>query len=161
RTMAAPAAWMDALDAQGYAVVDNVVSAAALTAIRADYTAHLDVLCAQWQRASLLRDGFPDLPFEQRFPRVVNAIKDRIPDWVQHFNIVLPSNGIRADSPIHLSEGVFQFLANPAILDLVEPWLGSEIALHPIALVRLKLPESDVPARQQSGITARAVWHQD
>ncbi len=152
---------MSAFERDGYAVVENVVSESALAGIRADYAARLDELCAQWLRAGILRDGFTGVPFDERIRLVVNAIKDRVPDWVQHFNIILPSNGIRADSPIHLSQGVFRFLANPDILDLVEPHLGGEISLHPIALVRLKLPERDVPAEQRSGITARAVWHQD
>ncbi len=158
---AVPPAWMAALERDGYAVVENAVSQAALAGIRADYTARLDALCEAWMRQGVLRDSFHGAPFEERLQRVVNAIKHRVRNWVQHFNIILPSNGIGADSPIHLGEGVFRFLANPEILDLVEPYLGGEIALHPIALVRLKLPERDVPADQQSGITARAVWHQD
>jgi hypothetical protein len=138
-----------------------VLSRKALDDLRADYRARLDDLSSRWKAQGLIDDTAAELPLERRFKRVVEQAQGRVSNWIQFFNIALPSNGITRDSPIHLSRGVFRLLTNPRILDIAETLVGPEVSLNPIGLVRIKLPEADVPLEQQSGLTAQTVWHQD
>jgi hypothetical protein len=151
----------EGLGCDGYAVVHGILSERDLEEIRSDYAERLDELAAGWRRKGYLTSLYENLPLEQRFLRLVREVKAHVPDWIQHFNIALPSNGIEEDSPIHLTRRTFALLTNSKILDLAESLLGPELSLNPIGLVRIKLPEAEVPVEQQSGLTAQAVWHQD
>lgn len=145
----------------GFAVLENAVSTETLESIRADYELRLDALSMEWLSTGALSRSYEHLPLEQRFQAVINEVKSTVPDWIQHFNIALPSAGITEESPIHLSRAVFEFVSNPCFVDIAETIIGPEVSLNPIGLVRIKLPEADIPPEQQSGLTARAVWHQD
>ena len=82
-------------------------------------------------------------------------------NWIQHFDFSLPQGDVNADTPLHLSEAVFNLLRNPKLLDVAEGLLGPELLVNPIHHVRLKPPESMVPDAQRGGLTTRTAWHQD
>lgn len=58
------------------------------------------------------------------------------------FDFSLPLGNAKPDSPIHLSEAVFNLLSNPKLLDAVEAIVGPEILLNPVHHVRLKPREA-------------------
>ena len=101
------------------------------------------------------------MPFGQRFERVASEAGAAGVGWIQYFDFSLPLGNVRADSPIHLSEAVFNLLSTPKLLDVVEAIVGAEILLNPIHHVRLKPREALVPENLRGGLTSRTAWHQD
>ena len=109
----------------------------------------------------MINSPYSDLPFTQRFERVATEAGAAGVGWIQYFDFSLPLGNVRADSPIHLSEAVFNLVSNPELLDAVEAIIGPEILLNPIHHVRLKPRETLVPEHLRGGLTSRTAWHQD
>ncbi len=86
-------------------------------------------------------DTYDDEPFETRLGRVSSACSD--PNWIW-------SNYFR-DQKIRTA-GMFTLRTAPALLDVVETLIGSEILAHPQFNYRAKLPNQDITV---------IPWHQD
>ena len=86
-------------------------------------------------------DTYNDAPFEMRLGRVSSACSD--PNWIW-------SNYFR-DQKIRTA-GMFTLRTAPALLDVVESLIGSEILAHPQFNYRAKLPNQDITV---------IPWHQD
>ncbi len=144
---------------QGFVVVENVLDPQDdLQPIVDDYAARLDEYARQLYDAGKIGARYDDLPFNQRFMRVI--AESRQP-WSQFFDISLPQSGITVDTPLHLSEVVFDLLRAPRLLDLVEQLVGPEILSNPIQHVRIKPPQAVVPPELRRGLAAQTDWHQD
>ncbi len=78
----------------------------------------------------------------------------------QYFATTLPQT-ISEDTPMHLGPAFFNLLRSPRLLDTIESVIGSEIYLHPLQVIRIKVPEKWVPEGYWDGMTARVDWHQD
>jgi phytanoyl-CoA hydroxylase len=144
-------------DACGYVVVEGLLDESTLGAIEDDYAAALDAFAEDQFAAGRLSSSYAHLPFRQRLMKVIAEGVS----WSQHFDISLPHNGIRHDTPIHTSEAVFNVLTHPRLLDAVEAFIGPEILCNPIQHVRIKPPEDLVPLNQRGGLLVRVGWHQD
>ncbi|MEM9427357.1 MAG: phytanoyl-CoA dioxygenase family protein [Pseudomonadota bacterium] len=140
---------IERFDAQGYLVVDNVLDDTILTAVRAEYTALLDTLCAGW--------GITGDSFEDKLIAAYAAGRD----WFQPMDISLPGDRIAADTPFHFGPAVFEMLTAPRLLDMVEDLIGPEITSNPIQHVRIKPPEATLDADEIRAHVGGTDWHQD
>ena len=86
-------------------------------------------------------DTYDDEPFEKRLGMVSSACSD--PNWIW-------SNYFR-DQKIRTA-GMFTLRTAPALLDVIESVIGSEILAHPQFNYRAKLPNQDITV---------IPWHQD
>jgi phytanoyl-CoA hydroxylase len=153
---------LDTFNRQGFLVVEHALHPERdLDPVVAEYEALLDTLTAQWHAEGQLPSTFRDLPFAQRFARVLHAAPREL-NVMSHFDISLPFEGVTEQTPIHLGPETFGLLSNPNLLDLVEQFIGSEIFSNPIQHTRIKPPERELPEHLQgSSLLARTDWHQD
>jgi len=132
----------------GYLVVEDVLTGK-LDAVRAEYSALLDQLCAGW--------GITGDSFEEKLITAYRAGHD----WFQPLDISLPGDRIAAATPFHMGPAVFDLMTAPALLDLVECLIGPEITSNPIQHVRIKPPATDLHADEIRAHIAATDWHQD
>jgi len=153
---------IDAFNAQGFLIVDDALDPESdLDPVVREYEALLDDLTERWQAAGTLPSTFKELPFAQRFARVLREAPPEL-NVMSYFDISLPFRGVRDDTPIHLGPQTFGLLTNPRLLDLVEQFIGGEIYSNPIQHTRIKPPQRDLPEHLQgSFLLARTDWHQD
>src|SRR6267142_2757371 len=92
---------IDTFEAQGYLVVENVFDPERdLDPVVNEYEAVLDDLTARWHADGNLPSTFRELPFAQRFGRVLNEAPREL-NVMSHFDISLPFEGVTEDTPIH------------------------------------------------------------
>jgi phytanoyl-CoA hydroxylase len=153
---------IDKFNEQGFLIVDDVLDPVLdLDPVVREYEVLLDSLTERWSASGALRESFRDLPFAQRFGRVLNEAPADL-NVMQHFDISLPFSGVRLDTPIHLGPQTFGLLTNRKLLDVVEQFIGSEIYSNPIQHTRIKPPERNLPEHLRgSSLLARTDWHQD
>lgn len=143
----------------GYVVIEDVLDTSLIQALRDDYAAVLDEMAQRWFAEGVIPSTFSDLPFSQRAAHVISYLNDM---QYLHFDIALPNgHKIYEDTPIHLSEAVFNLLTHPRLLDHVEMFIGSEIYANPIQHVRIKPPYQLNRSEKPNGLVTRTGWHQD
>jgi ectoine hydroxylase-related dioxygenase (phytanoyl-CoA dioxygenase family) len=148
----------DALFRQGYVVVPGVINTSeVLQPLLDEYVGVLEGLARDLAATGQLRTAYEALPFEAR---LIQIAKETRSTHTQHFDITLPQNSIRADTPIHLGDAVFSLLTCPSVLDVVEEILGPEISVNPVQHVRLKLPEHAL-GENPDPMMGKSPWHQD
>ena len=141
----------------GYLRVENLLDAATLADIRADYAARLAALCRGWIEAGALPPSLARAPFETQLV----AVNEAGLEWFQPLDISLPIDAFGPDVPMHASPSVFALLRHPRVLDLVEDLIGPEITSNPIQHVRIKPPLGRTrPGESRSHIVGTD-WHQD
>lgn len=143
-------------ETHGFLVVENVLDAATLDAVKAEYAALLDRLYAGWQAEGRVPDGTP-LDFWQKLLASYAAGCD----WFQPMDISLPGDAITAQTPFHFGPAVFDMLTAPRLLDMVEDLIGPEIASNPIQHVRLKPPADRLSGNEVRAHITATDWHQD
>ena len=153
---------IDAFNQQGFLVVQDALDPEHdLDPVVAEYEALLDQLTERWHADGTLPSIFRELPFAQRFARVLNEAPREL-KVMSYFDISLPFEGVTEDTPIHLGPETFGLLTNPRLLDLVEQFIGGEIFSNPIQHTRIKPPERELPEHlQASSLLAKTDWHQD
>ncbi len=143
------AAQIEAFETQGYVVVEDVLDATQLDAIRAEYSELLDGLCENW--------GITGASFQDKLV----AAYDAGHDWFQPMDISLPADRITPDTPFHFGPAVFDMLKAPRLLDMVEDLIGPEITSNPIQHVRIKPPERTLNPDEVRAHVGGTDWHQD
>jgi phytanoyl-CoA hydroxylase len=144
-------------DEQGFVVIEDVLSAHNIRALRDDYEALLDRLAVRFYEDGKIPSTFDDLPFEKRLTAIMTQSSENL---YKYFDISL--NLADPTGPMHLSEAVFNLIRHPRILDTVESLIGGEILANPIQHVRIKPPQLEaVHNRQQSTLLLQTGWHQD
>ena len=140
----------------GVLVIDDVLPAATLNAIKAEYSTLLDALYADWQNQGRVPPA-GDMDF---FAKLLTAYEAGC-DWFQPMDISLPGSKIEADTSFHIGPAVFDMLTAPRLLDLVEDLIGPEITSNPIQHVRLKPPARTLRATETTAHIMATDWHQD
>ena len=153
---------LETFNKQGFLVVDDVFDPERdLDPVVSEYESLLDTLADRWHADGKLPSTFRDLPFAQRFGRILHEAPHDL-NVMGHFDISLPFEGVREETPIHLGPQTFGLLRNPKLLDVVEQFIGAEIYSNPIQHTRIKPPERELPEHLQgSSLLARTDWHQD
>jgi len=125
-----------------------------------EYNGVLDRLIDRLYAAGEIASRYEEWDFGRRLIQIHTETGKSL---VQHFDFSLPPSAkIGDDVPIWLGPAVFKALSNEALLDAVESLIGPEIFVSPIHHVRLKLPESSIPAHlRQDGQLRTTLWHQD
>jgi phytanoyl-CoA hydroxylase len=150
---------LDQFAVQGFVVIENVFDLPRdFQPVIDDYALALDDLARQWHGEGKISSTYRNLPFNRRFMKIV---AEACQPWSQYFDISLPQKDVTADTPIHLSEAVFNLLRTPRLLDIVEQFIGPEIYCNPIQHVRIKPPEHLIPPDLRRGLGAQTDWHQD
>ena len=108
---------------QGYLVIENLIDAATLAAVRSEYSALMDKHYADWQAAGMVPPTAQDASF---WDKLSNCYLGGF-DWYQPFDISLPHNDISEDTPMHFGPAVFDMVRHKGILDMVESLIGPEI----------------------------------
>jgi ectoine hydroxylase-related dioxygenase (phytanoyl-CoA dioxygenase family) len=153
---------LDAFNEQGFLIVEDALDPETdLDPVIREYEQLLDQLIERWHAQGLLPRTYRELPFAQRFARVVNDAPQDL-NVMGHFDISLPFEGVTETTPIHLGAATFGLLANPRLLDLVEQFIGGEIFSNPIQHTRIKPPERELPEYlRKSSLLSKTDWHQD
>ena len=138
--------------AKGYLVVEDVLNAEILDAVRAEYAALLDGLIDGWAMT-----GLEGASFEEKLLAAYREGRD----WFQPMDISLPGDQITADTPMHFGPAVFDMVTAPRLLDMVEDLIGSEITSNPIQHVRIKPPERTLDKDEIRAHVGGTDWHQD
>src|SRR6266545_4787234 len=90
---------IDKFNEQGFLIVDDVLDPVLdLDPVVREYEVLLDSLTERWSASGALPESFRDLPFAQRFGRVLNEAPADL-NVMQHFDISLPFSGVRLDTP--------------------------------------------------------------
>ena len=140
----------------GFLVVEDVLDQGALAAVRAEYAAVLDAMCAYWRAEGRL----PDLTGRSFDEKIIAAYEAGC-DWFQPMDISLPGGEIHDDTPMHFGPAVFDMVTHPRVLDLVEDLIGPEITSNPIQHVRIKPPARSLTATEDRPHVTYTGWHQD
>ena len=144
-------------DDLGYVVVEQALTSADLAPVIRDYENFIDGQARRLHDAGALTQLFEEEPFERRLARICEE-ETSIYALIDLMYCRLP--------------GVFGFLRNSRLLDLLEGIIGSEIICSPIQHARAKLPEAvierargtdDAAQEQLRAIVQENVapWHQD
>lgn len=144
-------------DRLGYVVVEQAFTSDDLASVIQDYDAFIDVQARRLQDAGAMTQLFADEPFERRLARICEEDAS-IYSLIDLMYCRLP--------------GVFAFLRNSRLLDLLEGIIGSEIICSPIQHARAKLPEAVIERARRTDDAAQerlramvqenvAPWHQD
>jgi phytanoyl-CoA hydroxylase len=149
---------------QGYLLVEGLLDPERdLDPVVWEYEAVLDRVAAEWQAAGKIGATYTELPFAERFARILN---DAGPEGYRPFDITL--SGRLSDSEpmhhsMHLGPAVFALITSPRLVDVVEQLIGPEVLSNPIQHVRIKPPESLLsPAfRHRNTMVSAVEWHQD
>ena len=145
---------------EGYVLVDDVFDPVEdLDPVVEEYAARLDEVTADWVARGLIESTYRELPFAERFAYVLNDIG---PEGYRAFDITL-SGPITEETPMHTGPAVFDLIAHPRLLDVVEELIGGEILSNPIQHVRIKPPERLLNQKFQgrNSMVSAVEWHQD
>jgi phytanoyl-CoA hydroxylase len=139
-------AQIDAFHSEGYLIIDDAFPADDLEPLIAEFSASVEQNASRALTQGLITDTCPTEPFATRLARIIESAPDRSAADDQGSTLF---ENIRGK---HKSTAMFNLLTHPAILDIVESFIGPEILAHPQFNVRAKLPNQD-----------RSVvpWHQD
>ncbi len=143
---------------QGYLVVENVLDTEHLDAVHTEYAERMDELYQQWHTAGLVGMPPEGLSFWEKLDLCYNASGF---DWFQSFDISLPGEDIREDTPMHFGPAIFNIVRNENLLDIIESFIGPEITSNPIQHVRIKPPEGLLPQGEIRAHITATDWHQD
>ena len=133
---------------EGYVHVPNALAAADLDPVQAELEEIVDRNARRLLQEGKIDRDYAELPFAQRLVPLAKADPSAIAD------INIPGN---------LGQGIFDFLHNDNLLDLVESLIGPEIYASSCQHIRAKLPATDDYAGHLSDFEwARSTaWHQD
>jgi phytanoyl-CoA hydroxylase len=126
-------------NAQGYLVIDNLLTDADMAPCREAMTQKVDAIAGELQRAGRISDPLRARPFKYRLAELFAGLSDE--DFLKF------GRSWRDRLP-----GYFILMSNSKILDAVQSLIGPEIFSNPVFNVRPKVPK----------VAAGAVpWHQD
>ena len=148
---------LDHFNHQGYLVVEDVLPADVLAAVRNEYAALLDGLYDQWYADGLVTVAPDGLDFWQKLLAAYEAKCD----YFQPLDISLPGDRVQTDTPMHFGPAVFDMLTAPSLLDMVEQLIGPELTSNPIQHVRIKPPARKLSDDEIRAHITATDWHQD
>ncbi len=145
----------------GFLVVPDVLDAADLDPVVAEYEEALDGAARRLHARGEISDTHAGLPFAERYTAL---ILDN-PAVFYYLGLSLPLDYENLDPEYfraHTGPALFGLLSNPKLLDIAEAVLGPEISLNPVQQARLKPPQRllDGAMAEYSNV-GMTTWHQD
>ena len=148
---------LDQFNEMGYLVIEGLLDEASLAKIWAEYSAVMDKHYQQWAVQNLVPSDKADASCFEKLDICYKAGFD----WYQPFDISLPHNDIKEDTPMHNGAAVFDMMTHKNILDVAQSLLGGEITSNPIQHVRIKPPSYAVSSDEVRAHVVATDWHQD
>jgi len=150
---------VELFERQGYVILEGLLDQETdLQPVLGEYSTVLDRLAGGWLTEGKIASYDPQQPVLDRMLQVMRETQGACH---QHFDISLPLDAIREDTPMHLGPAVFGLMRNPRLLDAVQAFIGPEIYSNPIQHVRVKPPEGYISEDSRNVLTAKTFWHQD
>jgi hypothetical protein len=143
--------------ADGYLVVPDIIPTNILVRLKAEYSALIDDLYADWYKQGLVTTQPKALNF---WGKLLCAYQAGC-DYFQPMDISLPGDRIKTDTPFHIGPAVFDMLTAKPLLDAVEQLIGPELTSNPIQHVRIKPPSNKLNSNEIRPHIAATDWHQD
>ncbi|MEZ8015972.1 MAG: phytanoyl-CoA dioxygenase family protein [Ascidiaceihabitans sp.] len=143
--------------ADGYLVVPDIIPTNILVRLKAEYSALIDDLYADWYKQGLVTTQPEALNF---WGKLLCAYQAGC-DYFQPMDISLPGDRIKTDTPFHIGPAVFDMLTAKPLLDAVEQLIGPELTSNPIQHVRIKPPSNKLNSNEIRPHIAATDWHQD
>ena len=131
---------------QGFVVVEGALTDGDLQPVIDDYSAIVDELAKKLHAGGRISRLYEEEPFDTRLARICDEDEETYFESDEFLDI----GHVRG-------RGTFEFMRNRNLLDLVEGFIGPEIACNSISHIRAKLP-SDESRSRDSNIAPR---HQD
>ena len=152
---------LEAFRRDGFLVVEDVLDDGDLRPLELEYAALLEEIANRLYTEGKIDSNFAQYDFAGRFARIVA----QYPDCIDRMNISLPLVNGEIDAEryhAHTGPAVFWLLRNPKVLDVVEAFIGPEIASSPVQQMRIKPPLAQLSADNiaHSGV-GNTTWHQD
>lgn len=144
--------------AEGFLVVENIISDDLLEAIKAEYKTLMDQLYETWQKKGWVKPLNKEAGFWEKLDQAYIATDF---DWYQPLDISLPHDDITLNTPFHIGPSVFNMMTNKRLLDVVEAILGSELTSNPIQHIRIKPPQRLIKKDELRAHITKTDWHQD
>ena len=145
---------------EGYVVVEDVLDPEQLLdPVIEEYVGVLDRLAEELYEKGEISSRYEDLAFGDRVIKI-SAETGRVHS--QHFDMSLPFQDVKEDTPFWTGPAVFNVLTAESLLDAIESLIGPEIYSNPVQHVRIKPPEHLLPKNEHGyAIQGPAAWHQD
>ncbi|MBA2480642.1 MAG: phytanoyl-CoA dioxygenase family protein [Planctomycetes bacterium] len=122
---------------EGFVILKGVIPPAAVAGARETMKRLSDERLARFLVERKITDLHADLPFEKRLIAVAQECAEAVPNFFRE--------------ELHVP-GMHPFLLNPALVDIAERFLGSEVRIYPNYMARPKLPDDQ---------RMLICWHQD
>lgn len=127
--------------------------------VMAEYARVLDGIAESLFAEGAIKSTYADLSFSDRLTKICAESGRNFPKF---FDISLPMQNVKRDSPIHLGPATFRLMTSPRLLDAIEDIIGPEIYSNPVQHIRMKLPKRAIaPGFENSGAVGKVGWHQD
>jgi hypothetical protein len=155
---------------KGFVHVHNALKPRDFTAVRKEFTELLTRRVGQWCSRGLLA---PDTPTRltgdfTRDLTTLGTIDGFDKELLAELDITLPHSpfsSIQPDASFHVGPGLLRLISTPALLDIIESFVGPEISVSGNAHVRLKLPAVEATenhvGRSAANAAAETPWHTD
>ncbi|MEZ4707716.1 MAG: phytanoyl-CoA dioxygenase family protein [Caldilineaceae bacterium] len=134
---------IEQFQSEGYLLIEDALAPADLAPVIDEYAAYIDRRAHELLAEERISQLYADAPFERRLACICREDAELY----------------RELDIMHLrGRASFEFLRNPALLDIVESLVGPEITCSPIQHIRPKLPNGLAPRGSDPHV---APWHQD
>lgn len=133
-------AHLDFYKEQGYVIIEGGLSDADLAPIIEDHVHIVDEIARDLYERGQVADLYEREPFTRRLARLSAECGE-----VE----LCPDIGFTR------RRNTFDFLRNARLVDLIEPFIGPEIACNPVSHIRPKMPSTDVPFHQDAIFTTQ------
>ena len=129
----------------GYVVIEKALSDADIAPLIQAHVEIVDEIAQQLYDQGKIAQRYEDAPFETRLARLADAC-----------GAAAGPSGLGAcpDLGETRRRESFDFLRNPNLLDVIEPFIGPEITWNPVSHIRPKMPGTDVAFHQDAVFTA-------
>ena len=147
-------------EADGYLVVEGLLSDADLARLESSYVELLERATADLVARGRLRP-LQGRTFSQRYVEALQQLDDMYALY-QHLDISLPMiDSLDRSHTLNTGPEVFRLLTNSRLLDVVESVIGPEIYSNPVQHARIKPPRRHLPGGATDANIAATMWHQD
>lgn len=128
---------LDQFRRDGHLILRGVLPTGTLDALHGSFSRVVDHLARQWQQRGVITETYADLPYDQRYLRLIESSQVRVPAAWRRILVGRP---------------VYDLWRAPELLGPVRSLIGDEVYAHGVWNARPRDPH---------GRTQQVAWHQD